>query len=186
MRGGNKGIDIQLHCSRWREEVTDVLEIVNDRYDTFRRKPLGGLWTSTWLGEERGSAWVQWCRANEYGSPDTENWFLLRPKKNARLYVLDNYNDLLTLIDKFPYETDMYRSYARTEGRKEAMRYLTIDFEKLAGYYDGLHLTERGNNQLHYCDPPHLNAWDVESTVWFRWCFTSVERIKQGITEEVL
>ena len=59
------------------------------------------------------------------------------------------------------------------------------DFEQLAQSYDGLRLTERGNSRLHLSYPLDLNSWDSESTLWFRWCFTAVEKIVPVIAQEV-
>src|SRR5712692_3818178 len=61
-------------------------------------QPAGGLWTSTWLGEPRGSAWVQNIRPWQ---PLPARGWLLEPRVDARLAVIDSRADLLVLGERY-------------------------------------------------------------------------------------
>ena len=125
-------------------------------------KPQGGIWTSTYTGEETGSAWVQWAQVhllkNEWHS------YLLRPRRDAKVYVIDGRQDLERLLDRFEHPDSP---------RPTRM----IDFEKMALHYDALHLTEKGEEETRWGAWGTLYNWDVESTLWFRWVFEEVENL---------
>ena len=137
----------------------------------FRNKPLDALWTSTYLGPELGSDWVQWCLSNEYSGCPKKMWWLLEVGKNAKIYTLggeESWINFCELFAKPPLRPYDYKKY--------------IDWALVyrAGYH-GVHLTEEGNRVLHsWYDPDHilsdLNCWDVESTCWLRWAFVSVKQ----------
>lgn len=59
--------------------------------------------------------------------------------------------------------------------------FVFIDFERVAQEYDGIWLTEQGNGATHLSYPHDLNGWDAESVLWFRWCFSQVERIETPV-----
>jgi len=168
-------IGIQLHFSFAQIMREREIPIKNDEM-TFRYKPDGGFWTSTWREETQDSEWVEWCRGENFASPDESNWFLLTPKEDSKLYVIDTYADLERLLAYYPWTSPLAKSLPR---ESYLLKYYTgIDFERLAQDYDGLHLTYEGNNRLHLSYPLNLNGWDAESTVWFRWCFTEVRHIE--------
>lgn len=162
--------------------------------DTFRpivngqlsNKPLGGLWTSTYIDQEYGSAWVQAMYDMDFIEPGEEvNCYLIEPAPSARIYTIDGLQDMYYLWDHY--------SYIMAE---ELGRHF-IDFEALAHDYDALHLTEQGQWRTRYIglpifeDPEYdpnrksvwetMNGWDCESTVWSRWAFQTVAYIgKRG------
>jgi len=172
-------IGVQLHFSFAQIVREREIPVKNDEM-TFRYKPDGGFWTSTWREETQDSEWVEWCRGENFGSPDESNWFLLTPQADARLYVINCYADLERLLNTYKWESPMAKRLRQTVGENSHLShyYQGIDFERLAQDYDGLHLTYEGNNRLHLSYPLNMNAWDSESTVWFRWCFTEVQRIE--------
>ena len=161
----------QLHTTECLEVLDLIRPVENDERSLLIRKPRAGtgLWTSTWQEETNDSAWVEWCRWNDYGSPYKHNWFLLTPRADAHLYVVDSIRDLHRLLHNYELKTALSEQY-RMLGQ-------SIDFEKLARGYDGMYLTEKGNAETHLSFPENLNSWDCESTVWFKWCFTEVQRI---------
>lgn len=131
-------------------------------------KPRGGLWTSTYDGLT--SAWVEWCVAEQYGSFDTTRWFLLTPAPAMRVLTVDSVADM----------TALYEQYV---DRSIGLPFLNaIDFEAMARDYDAMHVTERGQHATHLSLPRNLYGWDCESTCWFRWCFTTIEEIKNGVS----
>lgn len=124
-------------------------------------KPKGAFWTSTYI--DGSSAWLGWC---EYEQPD---WiydynFVLTVDPDANVYVIDTLEDLERLVGMYPYDGPI-------------SRYLTcIDWAEMAKDYDGVQLTEEGQWATRYTTPG-LNGWDCESTAWFRWVFTHMERV---------
>jgi len=103
-----------------------------------RNKPKGGLWTSP-VGPCFG--WKDWCEAESYG--DTCKCFNL--EFVGSLLRIDSVEDMLRLPwegeDMFPW----------------------IDFERLAGKYDAIHLTENGENDTRFTNPKSLYGWDCET-----------------------
>lgn len=127
-------------------------------------KPHGGLWTCDYLGAPDYSAWTRWCVDQNFRGPDFDLW-LLQPLANNVL-VIDDVN----VWQKLPHSPLI----------KEELPTLSfIDFEGLAERYDGLCLTDEFiyayRNDLMVRYGLTINSWDVPSTVWFRWCFESVE-----------
>lgn len=127
-----------------------------------RVKPAGGgLWTSTW-DARTGSDWIEWCRENEFRGPTFDAW-LLTPDPSARVYEVDSLADLIRLVNLYPTQyTDLYDSPC-------------VDWAEVASEWDAVHLTEEGQWRTRLSDPVNLYGWDCESTLWFRWSFTSVE-----------
>jgi len=114
--------------------------------------PLGGLWTSTF--RNGSSAWSE-------GAGHGESAYLLSPKPSS-VYSIDGIADLDGLVVQ----------YARDDG--------TIDWERLAQDYDAVSLTEDGLDACsqHSQSDMHslsFSTWDCESTLWFRWRFSSCE-----------
>lgn len=171
-------IGVQLTITSAQAMIEEVVPIQNHG-SAFIKKPAPGtgLWTSTWDAEEKTSDWVEWCSGENFGTPYSDNWFLLTPKSDVKLYIIDGAGDLTRLLKEYEWIDPFYRN--RLDERFMRRFATGIDFERLAQEYDGLHLTHRGNNQLHLniMGDHDLNAWDVESTVWFRWCFSKVEKI---------
>ncbi len=172
-------LGVQLHISSVQELVEQVASVENNTHSSMR-KPKYGLWTSSWREETQDSGWVEWCRYEEFDDPGKQQWFLLTPKAESRLYVIDCYSDLQRLVDTYIWESPEAKQLGNSHLRKY---YTGIDFERLSQDYDGLHLTKKGNNRLHLSYPLDLNAWDSESTVWFRWCFTKIEKIAPVIAQ---
>lgn len=92
-------------------------------------KPLGGLWTSTY--ENESSDWLAWCDEADFHKPNTEQW-LLTPKEDVNLLVIDCYKDLEYLIERY------------TEPFKELPSLLIYNYEMMTKHYDGVHLTQKG------------------------------------------
>lgn len=129
-------------------------------------KPVGGLWTSTLIGDTTG--WVDWCRGEEFGDVDRRAWWQLNPEPDARVLVIDGEDDLRAVADAFPVETGW--------GDVPGLPSRTVSFDAMiAAGYDALRVTQEGHWETRYT-PGHLNtySWDCESTVWLSWCFTDV------------
>jgi len=103
------------------------------------------------------------------------SWVVLTPDEDVRLYEIDSLKDLNRLLKEYPH---LPPEHWRTD--PIALLYSTsIDFETLcADGYDGIHLTEKGNDEVHLGFPVDMNGWDVESTIWFRWCFVAEREVQ--------
>ncbi|GBF10918.1 hypothetical protein [Tepidibacillus sp. HK-1] len=139
-------------------------------------KPKGGLWTSNYV-PEIGSEWVQYSfKVGGPRVPDSDVWegSLLYPNRTSRLYVIDRYQDLERLMHWFGVKNKL-KNPSFYSPRLD----YSIDFEKMSQYYDGIHLTKRGQIRTQTSYPFNLDGWDVESTLWFRWVFDHVEEIHE-------
>jgi len=123
-------------------------------------KPLGGIWTSPYLGAPPYSPWIEWCVEQSFGSGVYEMW-LLEPRANVRVLSLDSDADIVHL-EQLP-------GYELVPGR------WNIDYEALAQQYDGMRMSASfiHRYRLDYRGRYDMvvYGWDVESTVWFRWVF---------------
>jgi hypothetical protein len=125
-------------------------------------KPEGGLWTSTYH-PQCGSNWVQWCLGEGWEVPPEERWqsMLLVPAP-ARVFIIDARADLERLAARYP-------------GPVIAHWAALLDWEAIAKDYDAVHLTARGQAMTRFSYPHNLYGWDVECTLWCRWCFTRAD-----------
>jgi hypothetical protein len=162
----------QLYITASQEVDSNIKPVLNSERSAFVKKPAQGtgLWTSTWREERQDSDWVEWCVGNDYGDPYGSNWFLLTPQEGTRLIQIDSLKDFHRLLRDYGYEDARLKEYG--------FMHRGIDFEKLVLEYEGVYLTEKGNAETHLSYPDDLNAWDCESILWFKWCFTEVQRIE--------
>ena len=129
-------------------------------------KPDGGLWTAQW-DETYGGGWAQWCIAEEYGVGSDRSWphvWLLTPDPEARILVIDTYEDLERVFERWP---DRHEDISWREGYPAWL--------EIAEEFDGVFVTEDGQWRTRLTHPLSLYGWDCESTLWLRWCFERVE-----------
>jgi hypothetical protein len=158
----------QLHLSGANDLIEEVAPVKNS--SLLLVKPQYGLWTSTWDEAGKTSDWVDWCVDASFGTPYEQQWFLLNVKPDARIYQIDNSHDLRNL----------FKSYRRQfTGPMAALNTLGyLDYEQISQDFDAIHLTAQGQQHARF-GADNLYGWDCESTIWFRWCFTSVEKIER-------
>lgn len=154
-------------------------------------KGSGGLWTSTWLGEEEGSEWIQWCLGESFNCPHNFVWkgYLLEPKDDLRVLTIDTVEDMHIMFDTYGYD---YLPSISMEG---------IDFIKMSQDYDCMRLTSNGqvvtrHGYNFFGEPEQLKeewkekkmrnlyGWDAESTFHLKWNFTEVVPIQLKIKGE--
>ena len=162
----------------------------------FGIKGTGGLWTSTWLGEDKGSDWIQWCLGEGWGCPADYKWngYILEPKDDVNILVINSLKDMHELFDAYGYK--QFPDIPELD--REA-----LDFESMAKEYDGMRLTSHGqfvtrhgfswfgenyfNEELKeewkQKKMRNLYGWDCESTFHFRWNFKEVTPIELKIKE---
>lgn len=147
-----------------REMDRNIVPIKN-KLDWAKPDNQTGLWTSTYQQETHDSEWVEWCIYNNWCDVEQKRWFLLTPSKTARIYTIDSLRDFkraLKLYRSTPYLN--YEIFAH------------LDYEAISRDYDAIHLTSPGQQETRL-SVPNLYGWDVESTLWFRWCFDEVQEI---------
>lgn len=129
-------------------------------------KPIGGMWTSTL--DRHGSDWTRWHGDIEWGG------YVVYPLRRARVFEIDSISDYERLLNWYGYAPPMNPNGSHNDC------WMVLNYEKLSKKCDGLHLTKKGQTETNYyiprerrgLMPPMLNAWDCESTVWFRWAFS--------------
>ncbi|PES54361.1 hypothetical protein [Bacillus thuringiensis] len=159
-------------------ELAPCEEFITDiKNEPLMNKPRGGLWTSTFINEEKGSDWVMWCDYADFSTQTNTKSWLLTPSKSAKIAIVDSVKDLKELTEKYKARSDF--PLLGIEGLMQRFDYL-IDYEKLSQDYDGFRLTEKGQAETRFSHPYNLNGFDCESTVWFRWCFDKVEKLDKS------
>lgn len=142
-----------------------VFKLTNSTSTVTSNKPVGCLWTSTYTGEQTGSAWIQWCLAGLYGTDGHRNPFdcyLLSPSKWANILTIVSHDDLLAVWKRYPLSEQPYKA---------------LNFEAIAQSYDAITLTDKGILECREVGRnPQLWHWHTECTVWFRQLWT-VEHI---------
>lgn len=192
----------QLHTSISPEMRQEVVPVQNNEQMTYLKKPdwKTGLWTSSWV--DNTSAWVDYCRGLSLESPleqqDKLYWHILSPKP-ARIFVINTYQDLDRLLKTYLWQPDKIQHLnevalpSDTNGNiliapmmslLASPTFVSIDFERISQDYDGIWLTSQGERETHFplFEEQNLTHWSCESTIWFRWCFDTVECIKTPVT----
>lgn len=143
-----------------------IRPVVNDVLN----KPLGGLWTSTYINAATGSDWVVWSTSvyNKYEKP--VNSYLLTASKDAKIIHVNSIEDFDRLLEKYPLKSG-------TNGIPLLPMFDSLlDYEALSKDYDAFHFTRKALTEAKMSlKHMSLGSFDCESTVWFRWCFDEVE-----------
>jgi hypothetical protein len=132
-------------------------KVEND--EGFGVKPKGGLWTSTFVPEQ-GSAWTEWCNAEDFNVPQA-GWasWLLYPTGTAQILRIDTYEDLKLIVES---EYGLPVPYRQDLGAR------AMNFAKLATRFDAIYLTEEGQWATRLSHPHSLYGWDVSSVCWLQ------------------
>jgi len=146
--------------------------------DVSGHKPQTALWTSTYTPEAKHpSAWVEWCTSEMPVWITGKSAYIIYPKVTARVYVIDDADDVRYLSHLFP-GTDMnHYKYGRT----------SVNWVAVAKVYDAVRLTDNGQYETRfpYDQSVSLYGWDVESTAWFRHVFDKVEPYTRPLMPEL-
>lgn len=111
-------------------------------------KPLGGLWTSSYVGDK--TDWLDWCSAEMPRWVGTQA-VVLTPTSGKILHI-ESEDDLQDVKDIYPWKA----------GRERYGNDYLVDWEEVAKDYDAVHVS--GKMARTY----ELGTWQTESTVWFR------------------
>jgi len=129
-----------------------------------------GLWTSTY-SKSKGSGWLEWCVGEHFRVPNAgTKMTLLKPDKDARIYVIDTLEDLETLAKRYPQDPTILRYRISIAD--------TFDYHAMSKDYDAIHLTDNGQWKTRFSRPYSLYGWDCETYFWFRMKFKVVKRIR--------
>lgn len=133
-------------------------------------KPQQGLWTSTYTPDyDTICDWDRWCSREGYLAGSIG--YILEVQDEVRVLEVDDLEDLKVITRNY-YDEDYYDIPIPMD--------YPIDFEQMAADgFDGLHLTEEGQKKTRMTgrEEPDLYGWDSESTIWFSWVFTDVEKV---------
>jgi hypothetical protein len=146
-------------------------------------KAIGGLYTSSYLGEKLGSDWIQWCLCNEFNIPVDNIWngWLLTIKKEANIFVVDSLEKMDFLYDRY--------GFTMFEGSNMEQ----INYEKMQKDYDGIHMTSHGEQVTRhggmFSSHPRITmrsmyGWDCESTHLFKDVIESIEEVELKIEDD--
>lgn len=118
-------------------------------HNQFINKPDGGLWASP---TNSRWGWRDWCLSEDYPiNLDVWTRFRLVPKARIlEIHCLDHLKDV----------------FSRYGRRHPLLREVVLDWNLLRAHYDGVFLSEQGNNECHLpleLGAPDLNGWDCES-----------------------
>lgn len=161
-------LQAQLHLSDAEALRPEVIPVCNIEINPTKPAPGTGFWTSTWLEKQQSSAWIPWCTRTSPRRIENKYWFVLNPAPNARVATINGLANLERLLHTYRRVFTGRRAYLTEFGY--------LDFERLAQNFDAIHLTAQGQRETRLTIP-NLYGWDVESTLWLRWCFTEVQRI---------
>jgi hypothetical protein len=160
----SKNLGEQLWMSESTSEKPDPAEFipVTDKMH-LPVKPVGGMWTSTYTpNEEFDSDWIRWCSTEGFYA-GRHKW-LMKPKNNLEVLVVDNKEDLKSIAEA--YEKDTYKGTDTS-----LLSEIVLDFKKIAEDFDAMRLTKNGQWETRLTDrgEPSLYGWDSESVLHFRW-----------------
>lgn len=148
----------------------------------------GGLWTST-FGETDG--WIDFMDSEQHyfdQDPEQWRWWLLIPRPQARIYTVDDRDDLIKLVNAYPGTSSVRNGHEARLTKTLDLFGRFPDWEAVSKDYDGVHLTSRGQGATRSPieGAPNLSGWDCESTLWFRWAFSAIVQTSQGTVYEAL
>jgi hypothetical protein len=128
------------------------------------------LWTSTF--SDGSSEWWDWCHAESFG--DYEACWLLEPVE-ARVATIKDIADLQAFQDTYYRPKPEWLVKADEDLNVFRLGYL-IDYEKAAEDFDAIWIPNPHPYRL-TMETVWFNTMDVESTLWFRWKFESVQKL---------
>jgi hypothetical protein len=142
-------------------------------------KPKRAFWTSTQVPDEI-SPWLYWVTLGEARRPGPYDFWRVVVSPTARVAEIHSPEAWSALTRAYPSAVGGYTFTGRKDPPKSATR-LDPDWSKVSRDWDGVHLSVGG--WLTAEDAPQdsggvmteLRGWNMESTAWFRWSFSSVE-----------
>jgi hypothetical protein len=145
-------------------------------FDRETPKPKQALWTCT----ETPDLVSPWLQSHEKLDRGPETIWRITASPDARVAEIHSPDAWARLVRSHP-RAEAGNTYTTVLPRPESSRRLDPDWSKVSRDFDGIHLSIGG--WLTAEDVPldldgattELRGWNMESTVWFRWVFSSVE-----------
>jgi hypothetical protein len=165
---------LQLHYSN-RTTLKPKVNKVQQTDSCYANKPKGGFWTSSYRKKTGSSDWYKHLQEinNRDRLKKSNHVHLLQPNELVNLFVIESYDDVMSLYEKYPLKDNDCK---------------LIDFVEISRNYDGINLTRKGlkdtkrkDEEHRYNDPKEtlfFAYWSCESTVWFNWKFDKWNLIK--------
>lgn len=120
------------------------------KFNKYINKPNRGLWGSP---VDSSYGWKEWCVENNFRTNTFDVCTKWRIKPDSKILVIDSLSDLQSVMT----------IYGKCENKFERPY---LNFYRICEDFDGMLLTERGNDECHLGDGyVDLNAWDCESIV---------------------
>lgn len=147
----------------------------------------GGLWTSP---ERSSFGWEDWCRAE-----GMDSWlgtrYVLEVAEAPRILRIDSAEDLEAAWARYGRTADVEAAADRL-GLSETQRRIAylyrplepqrdLDYTAIAADYDAFWLTAEGHFATRMGLGLNTYAWDCDTVLWFRWCFSEVPRIDRVV-----
>lgn len=168
------------------DDGTEIIQWLKTKY--CGNKPKGGLWTSTHTPEDEYACdWMRGLSTNaliRLARPKSEvqRAFLLSCAPDARILHVSSVEEAAAFTAQYSSGKcplpDMLRS-----GIGSAITDEITDWCRAFKEYDAVHLTASAADQVMLAKMSgHTTAfdtWNCESTLWAKWCFTSVADYKR-------
>ncbi len=118
-------------------------------------KPDGGLWASEFIDDS--SDWINYVYTWKIIDEEYHQSIIFTLKNNTKIYIIDSYEDLLNIIDKYPIKYENIR-----------INHTFINFEVMSKDYDGIKMTKKGHIETSSIFlNPNLYGWDCECILLF-------------------
>jgi hypothetical protein len=169
LRESSRPLPSQLFLGSRPNDNFGVVE--NHRADT---KPgRGGLWTSDFR-TRTGSAWAEYA-AGEFSDNLAAKYrraraWKLRPRADARIFIIDSESDLRWLQNQWPRDPNTEFAGGFTNPYTGDW-YPSLAWTAIATIFDAVRLSAKGFRALKGRHGP-VSDWSIPSTVWFSYCFT--------------
>lgn len=149
-----------------------------EKVSNYTVKPLGGLWVAPYdLNGEYISKWHEFLENEYYRTYNVTNGYFyeIPLKKDARILIIDSYEDLENLLTKNP---DV--QYKLNDN-------IFPDYEKLSTMYDMMYVTQKGVRETaNFMRPINLSNWQFESGLIMNPEAIDIENIKEIKYREIL
>ncbi len=160
---------------------TDNFDVDNFKVPYFRidiNKPQGGFWGSP---INSNNSWGEWCDKEFFHTDNLDKHVLFKIKKNAKIYVIDNEEDLNkiskqeepkdeinTIMKRFKVSYEEARRAIMNTSFYEKNYKQIMDFNYLYNNFDGIFVTDNAVSTLKQDNnSDRLYWWDVESICVF-------------------
>ena len=172
---GRHGQDSQAGGRVLREEKFDAINAGALRVPSV--KPFGlGLFTSTGMFDTPGM-WRSYLRGYEESSLYPRPWITWHtlPRRDVAVYEISSAERWVELLDTYPRVHDGL---------------VYPDWALVADAYDAVHVALRAvvaTQGISFAGRHGRSAkpfWDVETTWWLRWCFSSIEAVESGCARQ--